>query len=142
MNVNPKASMKKLFLLAFLILMALILINRQRVYVRDPLAKVYRGTQKQDGVQVYINYSNDILLIKEGDSGPFRTLVQSWNKMPGTPKELRCIHWMACLADADHASLIPSDGAGKGDYDPRVVMSNRQVSFINPDGTPTRVDLR
>jgi len=134
--------MKKLFILAFLILMALILLNRQRVYVRDPLAKVYRGTQKQDGVQVYINYSNDILLIKENDPGPYRTLVQSWNKSPGTPTELKCIHWMACLADADHASIIPIAPANKGNYDPQVVMSNRQVSFMNIDGTPTRVELR
>lgn len=134
--------MKKLFVFAFLILMALILLNRQRVYVRDPLAKVYRGTQKQDGVQVYINYSNDILLIKEDNSGSYRMLVQNWNKSPGTPTELKCIHWMACLADADHASIIPSATAGKGSYDPRVVMGDRQISFVNADGTPTRVELR
>ena len=134
--------MKKLFVLAFLILMALILLNRQRVYVRDPLAKVYRGTQKQDGVQVYINYSNDILLIKEDASGPYRILVQNWNKSPGTPAELKCIHWMACLADADHASIILNAPANKGSYDPQVVMSNHQVSFMDVDGTPTRVELR
>jgi len=134
--------MKKLFVLAFLILMALILLNRQRVYVRDPLAKVYRGTQKQGGVQVYINYSNDILLIKEDDPEPYRTLVQSWNKLPGTPTELKCIHWMACLADADHATIIPLAPTGKGRFDPQVVKDNRQISFVNAGGTPIRVELR
>lgn len=134
--------MKKLFVLAFLILMALILLNRQRVYVRDPLATVYRNAQKQSGVQVYINYSNDVLLVKENDPGPYRLLVQNWNKSPGTPTELKCIHWMACLADADQASITPTVPGGKGQYDPHVTMNNREITFLNTDGTTTRVELR
>jgi hypothetical protein len=134
--------MKRLFVLAFLVLMALILMNRQRVYVRDPLAKVYRNDQKQDGVQVYINYSNDVLLIKEGDPGAYRILLQNWNKSPGTPTVLKCIHWMACLADADHATVTPIVPIGKGSYDPRAAMNNREISFVNADGTTTRIELR
>jgi hypothetical protein len=134
--------MKRLFVLAFLVLMALILMNRQRVYVRDPLAKVYRNDQKQDGVQVYINYSNDVLLIKEGDPGAYRILLQNWNKSPGTPTVLKCIHWMACLADADHATVTPILPIGKGSYDPRAAMNNREISFVNADGTTTRIELR
>jgi hypothetical protein len=134
--------MKRLFVLAFLVLMALILMNRQRVYVRDPLAKVYRNDQKQNGVQVYINYSNDVLLIKEGDPGAYRILLQNWNKSPGTPTVLKCIHWMACLADADHATVTPIVPIGKGSYDPRAAMNNREISFVNADGTTTRIELR
>jgi hypothetical protein len=134
--------MKKLFVLAFLVLMALILMNRQRVYVRDPLAKVYRNDQKQNGVQVYINYSNDVLLIKEGDPGAYRILLQNWSKSPGTPTVLKCIHWMACLADADHATVTPIVPIGKGSYDPRAAMNNREISFVNADGSTTRIELR
>jgi hypothetical protein len=134
--------MKKLFVLAFLVLMVLILVNRQRVYVRDPLAKVYRNAQEQSGVQVYINYSNDVLLVKEDNPGSYRILVQGWSKSPGTPAVLKCIRWMACLADADHASVIPLVPTGKGSYDPRVTMDNRAISFLNADGSTTRIELR
>src|SRR5579871_6049354 len=105
--------MKRLFALAFLILLGLILINRQRVFVRDPLASVYRGGAKdkeaevkQSDVQVYINYSNDVLLIREAEPGRYNLLVQHWNRSPGTPAKLNCVHWMACLTDADHATLV------------------------------------
>lgn len=135
--------MKKLLLIAFLVIMALILTHRQRVFVRDPLAKVYTSTGKngsdsvdQPGVQVYINYSNDVLLIKE--SGPAYTLlVQHWNRTPGFPTELKCIHWMACLTDADQAATrqVPK-------YDTKVQMNDRAVTFVDPQGASTRVQLR
>ena len=138
--------MKKLLLLAFLILMGLILLNRQRVFVRDPLASVYRSAAadgsdaaKQTGVQVYINYSNDVLLVKEGPGG-YNLLVQHWNMMPGTPVELKCVHWMACLTDADHASMLPVQAAAN--YDPQVLMSDREVTFVDTKGGRVRVQLR
>lgn len=139
--------MKRLFALAFLILMGLILLNRQRVFVRDPFATVYRSTAKdnsggakQSGVQVYINYSNDILLVKDAQPGGYNLLVQHWNQTPGTPVVLKCIHWMACLTDAGHASLLPlSTGTG---YDPKVQMSERLVSFVDAQGAMVQVQLR
>jgi hypothetical protein len=145
--------MKTFLLLAFVMLLALILVNRQRVYVRDPLATVYRNDIKQSGVQVFINYSNDVLI--EQDAQPaYRTLVQEWNKMPGTPVMLRCLRWMACLADADHATTYPLGWNGDhapsypidrkhiGRYDPRVAMTSRAVSFVDGDGATVRVKLR
>jgi hypothetical protein len=139
--------MKKLFALAFLILMGLILLNRQRVFVRDPLASVYRsaaadgtGAVKQTGVQVYINFSNDILLMKDAQPGAYNLLVQHWNRMPGTPVQLKCIHWMACLTDADHASLLQLRAGN--DYDPQVLMSDREVTFLDAQGGRMRVQLR
>jgi len=135
--------MKKLFLLAFVVILVLVLLHRQRVFVRDPLATVYTSARpngadavKQSGVQVYINYSNDVLLMKESTGG-YTLLVQHWNRTPGTPVRLRCIHWMACLTDADHAQMLPARA-----YDAKVQMSDRAVSFVDPKGVAIRVDLR
>jgi hypothetical protein len=139
--------MKRLLLLAFLIIMVLIMLNRQRVFVRDPLASVYTSTApdgtgavKQSGVQVYINYSNDVLLVKDSQSGGYTLLVQHWNKTPGTPVQLKCIHWMACLTDKDQAAVLPVQS--NGNYDPHAVMNDREVSFVNTQGERTRVQLR
>lgn len=156
--------MKKLLVLAFVVLMVLILLHRQRVFVRDPLAKVYKSQKpadgksqkpdkaseradvadgvKQDGVQVYINYSNDVLLSRDDTPGAYRILVQHWNKMPGTPIELKCIHSMACLTDADHASTIPINTTATRNYDSNVTMSAHEVSFVGADGSTMRVVLR
>jgi hypothetical protein len=139
--------MKRLFLLAFLIIMALIMLNRQRVFVRDPLASVYTSTApdgtgavKQSGVQVYINYSNDVLLVKDSQPGGYTLLVQHWNKTPGTPVQLKCIHWMACLTDKDQAAVLPVQL--NGNNDPHVEMKDREVSFFDAQGARTRVQLR
>ena len=137
--------MKKLLLVAFLVILVLVLTHRQRVFVRDPLATVYRSSGakgadevKESGVQVYINYSNDVLLMKEG-SGGYTLLVQHWNRMPGLPTKLQCIHWMACLTNADDAAMVPVEA---GQYDPKVEMTDRMVSFADPQGAVTRVELR
>ena len=136
--------MKKLFMLLFVILMGFIIVNRERVFVRDPLATVYRSTTpdpaeavKQSGVQVYINYSNDVLLLHEDEPGRYNLLVQHWNQTPGTPVQMRCIHWMACLTDADHAALIAAPSADSEN----VQMTDREVSF-NAQGARFRVLLR
>ena len=134
--------MKKLILLAFLVLMALIVINRQRVFVRDPIATVYRNDVKRTGVQVFINYSDDVLLAKEDDPGAYRILIQNWNKAPGTPAELKCIRWMACLTNADRASIIPMVPTGKGNSNPQATMTDREVSFVMGDGAAMRIELR
>ncbi len=134
--------MKTFLLVVLVVLLGYILINRQRVYVRDPLATVYQDGAKQSGVQVFINYSNDVLLEQDAEPGSYRTLVQAWNKMPGTPVVLKCIRWMACLADADRATTLPIEWSGKGKYDPHVTMTSREVSFTRGDGEEMRVTLR
>jgi hypothetical protein len=137
--------MKKALTLLFVILMGLIILNRERVFVRDPLATVYRspttdpaGAVKQTGVQVYINYSNDVLLLREDEPERYNLLLQHWNQTPGTPVQMRCIHWMACLTDADHAALIALPSLAS---DPKVQMTDREVSF-NAQGARFRVLLR
>jgi hypothetical protein len=133
---------KKILLLVFLVVLVAIFVNRQRVYVRDPLATVYRDDVKQSGAQVFINYSNDVLLEQDAEPGSYRILVQGWNKMPGTPGVLKCIRWMVCLADADHATTFPIEWNGKGRYDPKVAMTSRELSFVAGDGATIKVQLR
>ena len=91
--------MKMILLVVFLVVMGFVWVNRQRVYVRDPLAVVYRsqgseggpGEVKQSGVQVFINYSDDVLVEQDAQPGGYRILVQGWNKMPGTPGVLKIV---------------------------------------------------
>jgi hypothetical protein len=134
---------KRILLIVFLVVMAFIWVNRQRVYVRDPLATVYKNGVKQSGVQVFMNYSNDVLVEQNfGDRATGRTLVQGWNKMPGTPAELTCVRWTACMTDAVHAGTLPVEWSGKGKYDPQVAMTNREVTYVDGDGATVRVVLR
>jgi len=133
---------KTILIVAFLLLLALIFVNRQRVFVRDPLAAVYRNDVKQNGVEVFINYSNDVLLERDSDSGSYWTLLQGWNRMPGTPALLKCLRWMACLTDGGHATAVPMEWSGKGKYNPRVTMTSAEVSFADGDGAMMQVELR
>ena len=102
---------------------------------------------RQSGVQVFVSAAGDVLLWQDAQPGGYRILVQSWNKLPGTPMRLTCIRWIVCLADADHASTIPLDwtgnsGRGRGRYDPQVTMSGRRVTFVDGAGALMRVELR
>jgi hypothetical protein len=132
---------KVILILAFVVILGLIVVNRERIYARDPLATAYRNEVEQSGVQVFQNYSNDVLLEKDGDS-PFRILVQDWNEVPGTPVDLICIHWIACLASDNRVPTLPLEWKGKGKYDPKVTMTNKEVSFVDGDGSRVRVQLR
>jgi hypothetical protein len=133
--------------------------NRQTLFVRDPMATVYRtepaptgkagaaqsaGEVKQSGVEVYINYSNDVLLEKEDDPGSYRILVQGWNEIPATPIRLTCLRWMACMTEDDHSPTLPlvATNGSHAKYDPQVVMSSREITFVDPDGVAFRVALR
>jgi hypothetical protein len=133
---------KKAIGLVMLVVLVVLLVDRQKAYVRDPLAKLYRNDVKQAGVQVYINYSNDVLI--ENDDGPaiYRRLVQNWNRVPGTPVHMLCIHFFICMADDEHVVAYPVRWEGQGHYDPQVSMTNREVSFVDGDGAVMRVTLR
>ncbi len=133
--------MKRILLVAFGLILALILVNRERVYLRDPVASVYRNDVKQDGVQVFMNYSSEVLLEQEAELGAYRILVQA-GQTPGTPARLTCIHWMACLTEADHPPVVAVAWTGKGRYSPDVTVAGREVSFVDGDGARIRVVLR
>jgi hypothetical protein len=128
--------MKRLLLLLTLVLVVFIALNRQRIYLRDPLGTVYRNEVKQDGAWVFINYSNDVLVQSGGITAVQQYLVQGWNGIPGTPVELKCLLAIACLAQEDHAPMMPLAGATKA------VMTNRQVSFADGSGTVVHITLR
>ncbi len=139
--------MKKILLLVFVVVVALMVVSRRRIYVRDPVAAVYRNDVKQDGVQVFVNSTRDVLLWQDAEPEAYRILVQGWDKAPGTPMRLTCLRWLVCLTDADHPATIAMDWAGnsgrhKGKYEPRVSMTGREVSFLDGDGAAMRVELK
>jgi len=133
---------KTIVTLALIVLLGLTIVFRQREYVRDPLARVYRNDVQQDGVEVYQNWSNDVLIEKQDPPGAFRIVVQDWDEMPGAPVSLTCLRWLACLASDDRVPMLPIPWAGKGKYNPDVTMTNREVSFVDGDGSRVLVDLR
>ena len=140
--------MKTTLFLALLALLALIIYNRQRVYLRDPLATVYQNDAQQSGVEVFINDSHDVLLEQDTALGNYYILVQHWNQTPGTPMVLKCIRWMACLTDAEHAQSYPLIYKAQQNHakhpapQPEVSMTDREVSFVDAAGAKTRVVLR
>lgn len=128
--------MRTTFLLIALLIVGFIVINRERIYLRDPLAAVYKDEVKVDGAEVFINYSNDVLVQVGHHMQMEEYLVQEWNGIPGVPVELRCLQGIACHAVADHAPTVPIAGATKAE------MTNRQVSFRDGSGAAIRITLR
>ncbi len=129
--------MKKLLGLIFLGLMIFIVVYRQRVFLRDPLASVSRDGHKQGDVTVMINYNNDILM-DDASATPRRIyLVEGWNQLPvflnGT---IKCINGVACMTQADQATGTPVPRAHG------VKMSNKLVEFVDEDGAKVSVKLR
>lgn len=134
--------MFKFLSLAFVLMLAFVVVNRERVFVRDPIAKVFVDGTVEPAFQVYINFSNDVLLERGDQRTGYGILVQNWNRTPSTPAELKCIHWMACMTDADHAKALPLDHTGAGAYDPRTMMTATEVDFVDGMGRKVRVTLR
>ena len=112
--------MKKLIALLIVLLIVFVVVERKRVYVRDPLASVTRAGDKVSGEQVYINFYNDVLL--ENDNPPMLVMVVEKGQPVGVPTKLRCIHWLACLTDADAASALPLNAKVQS-------MSSKAVRF-------------
>ncbi len=130
--------MKKLLALLLLLLIAFVVLNRRRLYLRDPLASVTRNGVAVSGVKVLINYPNDVLLDDSGLAAHRRLLlVQHWNQTLGTPTApLKCVDSMACLLDADEASavsLAPKSGGSSAGRS-NVSMTSRLVQFVDVDG--------
>lgn len=126
--------MKRFLLLLSLAFVVFVAVYRQRLFLRDPLAKVYRDGVRQQGAQVYINYSNDILVLDDGSVPSY--MVQNWNRQPGVPQSLKCLHAMACWSDHDRATLVPLAGSVG-----LATLSEREVSFRRNESS-IRVTLR
>ena len=97
--------MKKLIALLVILFVVFVVVERKRVFVRDPLASVTRAGEKVAGEQVYINYDNDVIL--ENDNAPMHVIIVQHGQHIGGPTKLHCIHWLACLTDDDVASILP-----------------------------------
>ena len=129
-----------------LLLVAFLAINRQRVYLRDPLARVSRDSSPVSGVTTMINFNNDVLLLDNSDPQHHRVyLVQGWNKLAAVPTvALRCEAGLACMADADQATATPITPGSRGHREPflGVTMTNRRVEFVDEEGALVLITLR
>ena len=131
--------MKKFIAAIVVLLIVLAVVYRQRLYVRDPLGSVTRDGVHEDGAQVYVNWSSDVLL--ENDDPPNHqpmtlTIIQHARPI-GLPKQMHCLHWLLCLTDADAATLVaPDPGAFIRS------MTSRQVTFYDYYGREAVVTLR
>ena len=96
--------MKKLILLLVLLFIIFVAYNRQRLYLRDPFGGVTHNGVKEEGTQVFINYSNEVLL--ENDHAPAYIKVIQHNDHIGVPVSLKCVHFIVCLADANPVPLL------------------------------------
>jgi hypothetical protein len=123
---------KKLIALLVILLVVFVVVERKRVYVRDPLASATHAGQKVSGEQVYINFYNDVLL--ENDNPPMLVMLVEKNQPVGVPTKLRCIHWVACLTDADAASTLPLNASVQS-------MSAKAVRFLDENAQPWLVTL-
>lgn len=125
--------MKKLIALLVILLVVFVVVERKRVYVRDPLASVTRAGDKVSGEQVYINFYNDVLL--ENDNPSMLVMAVEKGQPIGVPTKLRCIHWVACLTDADAATTLPLNATIES-------MSGKTVRFRDDNSQPWVVALR
>ena len=130
-----RLSLKRILIVLTVLLIAVVVVYRQRLFLRDPLGKVERSSVRVDGASVFINYYNDVL-IRNSDGGFY--LVQR-GSVPGIPVKLTCLQGMVCWTEADIAKVTPLGGIG---YQPNVVMSDKEVSFRDGDGAGVRVVLR
>ncbi len=132
--------MKKIWIGGLVVLVLVLVVFRQRLYLRDPIARVERNGMRQSGVRIYFNFYNDILV--EDVRGNQRYLVQAVNGVPlvpGVPLHLRCMRGMACLTDRNFAATRPLAGGG---YTGQVEMTNAFVTLTDGSGASIRVALR
>ena len=127
--------MRKFILLLALVAVVFLVWNRQRIYVRDPLGSVARDGVRESGAQVYINYSNDVLL--ENYNAPMYVLLVQHGERVGTPATTHCVAYVACLLDADVATLLEGSEGEKA-----TSMSGKVVEFRDGDGRAVVVGLR
>ena len=127
--------MRKFILLLVVIAVVFVVWNRQRFYVRDPLGSVVRDGVKEQGAQVLINYSNDVLL-QNYNAPMYVTLIQHGDRV-GTPAEMHCVAYVACLLDADVPAFLVTDEGAKV-----TTMTGKVVEYRDARGRETMVTLR
>jgi hypothetical protein len=131
-----RPSLKRILIVLTVLLIVIVVVYRQRLFLRDPLGKVELNGIGVEGASVFINYYNEVLIRGMDDAGTY--LVQRGG-VPGTPAKLNCVQGMVCWTEADIAKVAPLGGVG---YQPNLVMSDKEVSFQNGEGDGVRVVLR
>jgi hypothetical protein len=126
---------RKFILLLVVVAVVFVVWNRQRLYVRDPLGTVLRDGVKEQGAQVLINYSNDVLL-QNYNAPMYVTLIQHGDRV-GTPVEIHCVAYVACLLDADVPAFLVTDEGAKV-----TAMTGKVVEYRDAKGRDTVVTLR
>jgi hypothetical protein len=129
--------LRKILTFAVLLLIVVVVVFRQRIFLRDPLGKVERNGVAVAGARLFINFSNDVLVEEPGTER--RYLVQEWNAVPGVPRVLGCLQGLVCWTDADHAAVFSLNGREAG---PRAVMGAKEVRFVDENGAAIMVQLR
>jgi hypothetical protein len=136
---------KKFLALLTLLLVVFVVIYRQRIFLWDPIATVTRDGVKQGGVRVMINYSNDVLVDDKSTDTRRLYLVQHWNQVAEySTGPLKCIQFLACMTDAEHATgekVTPGARGGRAPFD-GVTMTNKQVEFLDESGALVSISLR
>ena len=132
--------MKKLLGLIVLGVVVFVVVYRQRLFLRDPLATVTRNGVKVGDVGVMINYSNDVLLDDDSTATRRLYLVQHGNAAAGVPTAvMKCVQGLGCMTDADRATVALL--TVRRDARP-VAMTDRVVEFVDEDGVAVKVTLR
>jgi len=136
---------RKLIVVLTIGLVVFIVVNRQRLFVLDPLATVTRDGGKVPDVRVLINDSNDVLLLDRSTGSLRLAMVQHWNKVAESPtRPLRCLSFFVCLTDADRATASPLPVGSRGGRPAveAVTMTDRRVEFVNQPGGLVGIALR
>ena len=128
--------MRRFLVLLTLALIALAVVYRDRLYLRDPLGKIARNDAEQADAAVYINYENDVLVREKHGAEMF--VVQHWNGLQAFPSGLTCIEGMLCLLPADRVLDVGGTGAAQKPAE----MSDREVSFRDGSGARVKVTIR
>jgi hypothetical protein len=132
--------MRKLLLVVLLVLVVAVVVLRQRLFLRDPLGKLYVNNTEVTSARVFINYSNDVLVTTSNtDAAPAMFVVQHWDSMPGRPQTITCMSTLACLTDNDHANKV---ALGGNHYNPKTAMSDRDVTFVDYGGDTEHIVIR
>ncbi|MDE1163604.1 MAG: hypothetical protein PW792_16895 [Acidobacteriaceae bacterium] len=126
--------MKWIFALVVLVLVVFIVVKRDQLYVRDPLAKVTHNGIEEEGAQVFINFNNEVYL--ENDNPPMHIALIQQNNHVGVPKQIQCLHWVACMVDAPVATLLKKL--------PITVesMDAKKIVYHDAAGTQSAITLR
>ncbi len=128
--------MRRVLVLLTLALIALAVVYRDRLYLRDPLGTIARNGVVQEDARIFINYENDVLVREKRGTEMF--VVQHWNGLPATPAGLTCIEGMLCMTPADRVMDVGEISTGHAPAE----MTDRAVSFVDAAGAKVLVTIR